>query len=123
MSLLGEVGLAKTALASHQNALYLANALSALPQVKLHFTGAFFHEFVLELPITAKCAIEEMAHSNIAAGYDLGLAYPTLDHCLLVCVTETKTEADLHYYVHSLQQVLRHNTNGNVAKNTAATCE
>lgn len=123
MSLLGDVGLAKTAFVSHQNTLRLADLLSALPQVKLHFTGAFFHEMVLELPILASRCIEEMAHSNIAAGYDLGIAYPELDHCLLICVTETKIEADLQYYVRSLQQVLRHHTNGNVAKNTAATCE
>ena len=70
---------------------------------KLKFDGPFFNEFVLELNVPAKQVIKKLAKKGIAAGFDLGLVSKELKNCLLVCATETKTEADLQKYVDAMR--------------------
>ena len=41
--------------------------------------------------------LAELREKGVAAGVDLGRFFPELDGCILTCVTETKTEADIKY--------------------------
>ncbi|MBS0484027.1 MAG: hypothetical protein JSS06_02225, partial [Proteobacteria bacterium] len=43
---------------------------------------------------------------GILGGFDLSAYYPELGNALLVCVTETKTAADLQNYAAALKQAL-----------------
>jgi len=107
MSLLGSTGLRNVASNCILNADKLKQKLAAIDGVKLPFTGAGFHEFVIQLE-SSKAAevIDKMASRDIVAGVDISLQYPELGQCLLLCVTETKTDADLDYFVENLQACL-----------------
>ena len=102
MTLLGPEGLREVAELNLEKAHRLAELLKA-DEHKLKFDGYFFNEFVLELNTPAKQVIKKLAKKGIAAGYDLGQINKELKNCLLVCVTETKTEADLQAYVHAMR--------------------
>ena len=106
LSLLGDVGLRSVAIRSHQGLTGLTGRLSGIDGVKVRFPGPVFHETVIQLPVNADQVLAEMAHRGILGGYDLGIHFPSLSDCMLVNVTETKTEQDLTDYVICLRAVL-----------------
>jgi glycine dehydrogenase subunit 1 len=106
MSLLGPEGVRKTALACHQKTLALVKLLETINGVRLKFKGAFFHEFVLHCDVDVSLIAATMLQDNIFAGLELKQHYDALNQCLLVCVTETKTQDDLQSYQESLLQAL-----------------
>ncbi len=102
MTLLGPEGLREVAELNLEKAHRLAELLQAQGH-KLKYAGYFFNEFVLELNVPAKQVIKKLAKKGIAAGYDLGQVNKELKNCLLVCVTETKTEEDSQAYVQAMR--------------------
>ncbi len=106
MSLMGAEGLRRVALASHENARSLLQHCLEVKGVSARFNGAFFHEFVLQLPCAASEVNKRMAEQAYQAGLDLTPFYPELANCLLVCATETKTEQDLINYQHALAKAV-----------------
>ncbi len=106
MSLLGASGLADVAKASHANAKALCDGLKAVPGIRLRFNAPFFHEFVIECPCAADVLVQALLKQGILAGLDLSILSPELSRCLLVCVTETKTKADIEVYVDAVKQAL-----------------
>ena len=106
LSLLGDIGLRSVAVQSHQGLQQLLRNLESTGKIKTRFTGPFFHEAAIELPIPTREVLPLMAEQGILGGYDLGLSFPALENCLLVNVTETKTEQDLELYGTVLSNVL-----------------
>ena len=106
LSLLGAEGLRRVAARSHANASALADKLSSISGVERRFGGEFFHETVLTLPAPCKAVCDALCAEGIVAGYDLSDAYPELGNSLLVCATETKTDADLRRYADSMARVV-----------------
>jgi len=106
MALVGEEGLQQVAGISHTNTRKLVDKLTAIDGVELMFEGPFFHEAVLKLPKPALDVTEALAERGVLGGFELGREYDGLDHGLLVCATETKTEADLDAYAEALKTVL-----------------
>src|SRR5574337_827087 len=98
MSLLGFEGLRTVALKSHQNTKKLLEKCLAIKGVEQVFQAPFFHEVVLRMPIPVSIVLDEMAANGIQAGFDLSQEFPELSNCLLVCVTETKSESDIEKY-------------------------
>lgn len=99
MSLMGAKGIYATALKSHQN----LNTLLTLLKEK-HIASIFntpsFHEKVIRIS-NAKEVMKQCAEKGILIGLCLENYYPEhleLKDCVLVCVTETKTEVDLKHY-------------------------
>lgn len=113
MSLVGPKGLRKIASASHQNTMKLQKKLSAIPGVKVVFNHPAFHEVVLRLPKPVDEVLQALAACHIQGGYSIKKYYPELGECLLICATETKTEADLNLFAEKLQQVLTGVAQGN----------
>lgn len=108
MSLLGGEGLKKVALQSHLNMVRLRELLKPIPEIEILFQTPFFHEIVLKLSKkTVEIVIQKMAQKQIQAGFNLKPFYPELGECLLVCVTETKTEEDLKFFVNTLQSIIQ----------------
>ncbi len=105
MSLMGPEGLARTAAACHRNTRVLLERLKALGLEPL-FQRPLFHEAAVGLPRNAAEVVETLAGEGIVAGIDLAADYPELGPALLVCATETKTEADLERYTHALAACL-----------------
>ena len=107
LSLLGPVGLERTAAASHARTRELVEALTGLPGVKRAFAGPFFHESVLLFDRPVAPILRTLARRGILGGLDLSEAYPELGHALLVCATETKTSEDIGQYVAALGETLQ----------------
>jgi glycine cleavage system P protein (glycine dehydrogenase) subunit 1 len=107
MALLGAEGLARVAAHSMANTRALVDQLSAVPGVSPVFGGARFHEAVLRLPVPAGPVLEKLAKQGILGGLDLSRHYPELGDAILVCATETKTEADIEKYAAALAAALK----------------
>lgn len=106
MSLLGAAGLERVAAACQAQTRALVAALTKIPGVQLVFGGPRFHEAVLQLDRKVADVLEALARRGIVGGYDLARAYPELGNALLVCATETRTDADVAAYEAALRQVM-----------------
>jgi len=107
MALLGPVGLRQVALASHANTARLRERLQAIAGVQLAFPAtAFFHEIVVRLKAPVAEVLRALEAQGIVGGYALGDAFPDLADALLICVTETKTEADIEHYVQHFERIV-----------------
>ena len=106
MSMLGVDGLERVAAASYANTRRLVEKLCALPGVALVFTRPIFHEAVLSIDAPLPAVLDELAAHGIVGGYSLQEDYPELGTALLVCATETKTEADLQAFAERLGAIL-----------------
>ncbi|MEY3219437.1 MAG: hypothetical protein RIT27_794 [Pseudomonadota bacterium] len=111
LSLMGADGLAKTAHASHHNTSHLVEQLSQLNGVEKVFSGAFFHETVIRLPMGVSQVLKTLAAHNILGGFDLSADYPELGDALLICATELRTNVDQQKYVDHLKRILEKTRN------------
>jgi len=107
MSLLGSAGLEKVAAASQTQTSALVAALTGIKGVKLAFSGPRFHEAVLQLDRNPAEVLEALTQRGIVGGYDLSRQYPELGNALLVCATETRTDADIAAYAAAMTQVMK----------------
>jgi len=107
MSLMGPVGLERTAAASHARANDLLMALTSVKGVRRAFTGPFFHEAVVLFDRPVAPILTSLANRGILGGLDLSEAFPELGYALLVCATETKTLSDINSYVTALGEALQ----------------
>lgn len=106
MSLLGFEGLVRVAKSSQSQTVALASMLTAIPGVRKMFDVPHFHEVVLQFDRPVAPVLDALAKSDILGGFDLSKDYPELGNALLVCATETKTEADLLAYRDALQKIM-----------------
>ena len=106
MSLLGAPGLARVARASHQNTHKLLQRVLTIAGVERVFEGTFFHEQAVRLSIPADVVVSALAQQNIVGGYSMVRHYPELGNTLLLCATETKTDADIETFATALERVL-----------------
>jgi glycine dehydrogenase subunit 1 len=102
MSLVGFHGLRSLATRSHQNTTRLVEGLTSIDGVDRLFDGPYFHEVGLRLDRPVAPVLDALAEQGILGGYDLAAAYPDLGDALLVCATETKTDADIDAYVEAM---------------------
>jgi glycine dehydrogenase subunit 1 len=93
MSLLGYEGIARVARRSHANATRLVDGLCALEGIERLYDGPFFHEAALKLDRPVAPVLEALAKQDILGGYDL--TGQVGSDALLVCATETKSDADI----------------------------
>jgi len=106
MSLLGPDGLRRVAARCHANTMALLGKLESIPGVKRLFRGPLMHEAAIALPMSAADALRLLKVQGILGGLDLKPYFPELGEALLVCVTETKTEADLARYAENLARIV-----------------
>ena len=98
MATMGPDGMAQAAKQSMAKAHYLADALCAIDGVKLRYTGAFFHEFVTDMP-----RVEEVQSTLSQAGILGGLS---VEGGILWCATEKVTKAALDKTAAIVKEVL-----------------
>ncbi|MFV2058313.1 MAG: aminomethyl-transferring glycine dehydrogenase subunit GcvPA [Thiohalomonadales bacterium] len=106
LALLGPDGLCNVAHHCQRNTSLLATRLTQIKGISRIFSGPHFHEVLLRLPIKPSELIERLAAQHIAAGFDVSTAYPELEHALLVCATETKTEQDIEAFATAIEACL-----------------
>ena len=106
MALLGPRGLANKAATCHGRTRELTERLVRLPGIRRLFTAPFFHEVVLDLGVAAESVWLRLADRGFLAGYPLGRCDKKLDHCLLLCATETRSSAQIEALATAMAQVL-----------------
>ena len=105
MSLLGTDGLAAVARQSASNTAKLVEGLTSIEGIERLFEGPAFHEVALKFDRPVAPVLEKLAGRNILGGFDLGADFPDFGNALLVCATETKTEADISAYVGAMREI------------------
>jgi glycine dehydrogenase subunit 1 len=101
LSMLGRRGLQAVAARNHSAAHEVAGRLAraGVPGV---FSGPYFNEFTVRVP-DAIATWERLAHTEgVVAGVPLGRWYPELADVLVVCVTETHSEAQIQRLVEGI---------------------
>ena len=98
MATMGPDGMAQAAKQSMAKAHYLAGALCAIDGVKLRYSGAFFHEFVTDMP-----RVEEVQSALSQAGILGGLS---VEGGILWCATEKVTKEALDKTAAIVKEVL-----------------
>ena len=106
MSLMGPDGLRRVALTSQQQTARLVELLTAIDGIDKAFDAPHFHEAVLTLDRPVGPVLDALAARDVLGGLDLSARYPELGNALLVCATETKTDADLEAYRDALKGVM-----------------
>ncbi len=108
LSLVGKSGFQKIAVLNLDRSHYLAEKVGAVKGVRLAWSAPFFNEFVLELPCEAERVVRAMKEKDIAAGWPLARwSERWAKNLLLVCATETKSQADCEAYVEALAGVVQ----------------
>ncbi|MGQ0833857.1 MAG: aminomethyl-transferring glycine dehydrogenase subunit GcvPA [Gammaproteobacteria bacterium] len=107
MALMGPQGLARVAHSAHARTRELVAALTRVKGVRVAFDSPRFHEAVLLLDRPAAPVLKALAQRGILGGLDLGEHYSELGNALLVCATETKTDADIEAYATALAEAMK----------------
>ncbi|MBL4647689.1 MAG: aminomethyl-transferring glycine dehydrogenase subunit GcvPA [Gammaproteobacteria bacterium] len=107
MSVMGPAGLYHTAAVSHANTQQLVEKLTQIPGVAHAFIRPYFHEVVLRFNQPVSEVLAALSAEDIQGGFNLTDDFPQLGECLLVCVTEVKTAANLHMYAEKLAVILQ----------------
>ncbi|MCL4465829.1 MAG: aminomethyl-transferring glycine dehydrogenase subunit GcvPA [Chloroflexi bacterium] len=102
LSYMGPVGMRRVAELCLQKAHYAAERIAALPGFSLAFSAPFFKEFAVRCPRPAREVNAALLAAGIVGGFDLSRFYPDLADCLLLCVTELHTRADIDRLVAAL---------------------
>ncbi|UCH48026.1 MAG: aminomethyl-transferring glycine dehydrogenase subunit GcvPA [Betaproteobacteria bacterium] len=106
LSLLGAEGLRRVAAQSHANMKRLLGMISGIEGVRQRFDSAYFHEAVVALSVPAQQVCQSLRDEGVIAGYQLKTEFPQLGEALLICTTETRTEADLQHYAAAMARCL-----------------
>lgn len=105
MSLLGKNGLRQVAELCYHKAHYAANSITALAGYTLWSSLPFFNEFVVQTPQPVSEINDQLLEHDILGGYDLSQDYASLDHHMLIAVTEMNTRQDIDRLVEVLSEV------------------
>jgi glycine dehydrogenase subunit 1 len=105
MSLLGFQGLARVASESLRNCERLVTGLCSIDGIERLYDGPHFHEVALKLDRPVAQVLEALAERNILGGLDLSRYSPQLGNAMLVCATETKTDADIDAYIAAMRDI------------------
>ena len=106
MSLLGYQGLRRVASASVTNTALLVDKLTQIDGVERAFATPSFHETLLVLDRPVAPVLAALAAEGIQGGFDTSETHPDYGNGLLVCATETKTEADIERYADAMARVM-----------------
>ena len=105
MTAMGKSGMRRVAEASVRNTQYAIKALTEAGG-RLKFSGKIFDEFVMEFPVDATVLELKLLQRGVLPGLPLGAYHPSLQNCLLIAVTETRTKAEIDDYAAKVKEVL-----------------
>ncbi|MEW6298951.1 MAG: aminomethyl-transferring glycine dehydrogenase subunit GcvPA [Thermodesulfobacteriota bacterium] len=94
LCLMGKQGLRELAVRNVKKSHYTLDLLRQTGHCQARFSSPFFNEFVIQVP-RARATWQRLKEQRLIAGLVLEDWYPDLTDCLLLCVTETHTQADI----------------------------
>ncbi|MBC8016211.1 MAG: aminomethyl-transferring glycine dehydrogenase subunit GcvPA [Sporomusaceae bacterium] len=102
LSAVGKKGLCQVAELSLQKAHYACRELTKIEGFTSVFEASYFKEFIIRCPKPIAQINEELLQEKMIGGLDLGIYYPELKNCMLLCVTENRTQDDINRLVRKL---------------------
>jgi glycine cleavage system P protein (glycine dehydrogenase) subunit 1 len=105
LATMGRAGVREVAEQCLRKAHYAFEAITALPGFTAAFTGPFFHEFVIRCPVPPRQVNAYLREQGMVGGYELGRDYPKLSDCMLFCVTEKRTRAEIDALAAALAEI------------------
>jgi glycine dehydrogenase subunit 1 len=106
LCLMGKQGLREMAQQNLSKAQFALAELEKIPGVRRVFDGPVFNEFVIRLPRSVKLVNRELLRRKIVGPLPLGVSYPELTKCGLVCVTETSPRGEIERLAASIREIL-----------------
>jgi glycine dehydrogenase subunit 1 len=106
LSWLGPQGLARLGEVCTRRAAFAARRLSELPGCSVAFDSPHCKEFVLRTPVPGGELTKALSRRGFLVGPSLGRWYPELDDCLLVAVTEKRSESDIENLAVAIEKEL-----------------
>lgn len=94
LCLMGKQGLRELAERNVRKSHYAHDLLLQTSDCRERFAAPFFNEFVVEVP-NARAVWQRLQEQHLVAGLLLEDWYPELKDCLLLCVTELHTRAEI----------------------------
>jgi glycine dehydrogenase subunit 1 len=104
LAVMGGQGLRTVAELCYHKAHYTAQEIAALPGYETPF-GEFFKEFTVRTSVPPARVNQLLWERGIIGGYELARDYPDLSQCLLFCVTEMNTRAQIDHLVEALEEI------------------
>jgi glycine dehydrogenase subunit 1 len=105
LAVMGRAGMREVAEQCLRKAHYAHAAITSLPGFTAAFNAPFFHEFTVRCPVPPRQINAYLREHGIVGGYDLGRDYPELSDCVLFCVTEKRTRAEIDALVEVLGEI------------------
>lgn len=105
LSLMGAEGLRRVAINCHENTRKLFDKMVQIPGISPVFNRPYFHEILVHTEKKAADVLLTLSRKGIEGGYATSMHYPELGECLLICATETKSEADLDAFCEALENL------------------
>lgn len=103
---LGPEGLARLGEVCARRTAFSAARLAEIPGCRVRFTEPHFKEIVFETPVDSATLVLALAARGFLAGPALGSYWPELGNCLLVAVTEKRTERDILAFAEAIEKEL-----------------
>lgn len=105
MSLLGKQGLKRVALLSAEKAQKTRSKLLSIDGVEPYFDRPFVREFPIRIPVSAQQLVIDMAERGILAGVAAGRWYREMDNCLIIALTEKRTDQEIDKLCETLKEM------------------
>ncbi|MDR7868043.1 MAG: aminomethyl-transferring glycine dehydrogenase subunit GcvPA [Sporomusaceae bacterium] len=105
LTAVGREGFREVAELCLKKARYAYDSLTKLPGCRPVFGAPFFKEFVVRCAKPVAEINAALFKEKIIGGLDLGRYYPELAGCMLVCVTEKRTRAEIDRLVRLMEAV------------------
>jgi glycine dehydrogenase subunit 1 len=106
LSWLGPAGLRRLGEVCLRRTAFAAARLAEVPGCRVRFAGTHFKEFALETPLDGVELARSMARRGFLAGPGLGRWYPELANCMLVAVTERRTQDHIEAFAEAVEKEL-----------------
>ena len=101
---LGPAGLQRLGELCARRTAFAASLLGGIPGCRIRFEGPKFKELVLETPVPGAELAGALAKHGFLVGPALGRWFPELDNCLLIAVTEKRTEGDIRGLTEAIEK-------------------
>lgn len=96
LSTMGKKGIKEVAEHCLSKAYYAKNILKDIPGVEIAYSDTkTFKEFVVKVQEPIAAINKRLFEAGIIGGLDLGRFYPELENHMLLCVTETRSKAEI----------------------------
>ncbi len=106
LCLLGKEGLREMAEHNLAKARFALEELETIPGVRRKFSAPFFNEVTVEFPRSVRMINQDLLREKIIGPYSLGVPYPELTRCGLLCVTEKTSRAEIERLAAAVRNAL-----------------